>query len=255
MVKGQEWGVSYYASGRASAEQTGPSLGPNWFDFLYWARDETPKDAIFASWWDPGHAMTAIGERRSVADGSQNSWHIHDLAVIFTTTDQELAVERLKKYDVTYFYTSADLINKYGAISFLSTGQGENYPFLNLAEAKEVASGNVLIYPIDSQTTVLLELKEEGISAVISQGFQKKAIKRIFYTQDGESYISESNDPDALEAMLYLQPNFQQAIFLSINLENNMLTQLQFFNGQNLEHFEYVANYGDEIKVFKVIYD
>jgi|TARA_Y100000034_G_scaffold128501_1_gene183179 asparagine N-glycosylation enzyme membrane subunit Stt3 len=255
MVKGQEWGVSYYASGRATADQTGPSLGPNWFDFLYWARDSTPEGSIFASWWDPGHAMTAIGERPAVADGSQNSWHIHDLAVIFTTTDENLAVERLKKYDVSYFYTSSDLINKYGAISFLSNGQGENYPFLNLAESKEVASGNVLIYPVASQTDIILELREDGMSAVISQRFQKQTIKRIFYTQNDQSYVSESDDPDAFEAMLYLQPNFQQAIFLPIHLENNMLTQLHFFNGQNLEHFEYVGNYGDEIKVFKVIYD
>ncbi|MDP7282469.1 MAG: STT3 domain-containing protein [Candidatus Undinarchaeales archaeon] len=252
---GGQSGISYYKTGKLSALQSGPSLGQNWFDFLYWARDSTPTDSIFASWWDPGHAMTAIGERPAVADGSQNGYHVHDLAIAFTTTDEAIAVERLKKYEVSYFYTSTDLISKYGAISFLASGQGQGYSFLSLSEAKNIASGQVLIYPLQGDTQILLTLSENSISASIRQGYQSQTIKRIYYSQEGNNYLVDSPDENAYDAMLYLDPTFRNAIFFPEHLENNMLTQLHFFNGENLDHFELVQDFGGEIKVFKVNYD
>jgi len=255
VVKGAAKGISYYQTGKAASEQTGPSLGPNWFDFFYWARDETPKDAIFASWWDPGHAMTAVGERPSVADGSQNFMHVHDLALAFTTTNESLAVERLKKYNVTYFYTSSDLINKYGAISFLASGRGENYPMLRLSEVKNTASGDVLIYPFSQQSSILVNLNDEGIRATFRQGYQSQAIDRVFYFTNGTGYVSDTMNEEALDAMLYLDGSYQQAFFLPVHLEKNILTQLHFFYGQNLNQFELVKNFGNEIRVFKVKYE
>ncbi|MDP7282559.1 MAG: STT3 domain-containing protein [Candidatus Undinarchaeales archaeon] len=255
IAQGAQTGPPFYTYGRLSAGQSGPSLGQNWFDFLYWARDETPKDAIFASWWDPGHSMTAVGKRPSVADGSQNSRHVHDLAIAFTTTDEALAVERLGKYNVSYFYTSSDLLNKYGAISFLANGQGENYLFLSMSEAKNTASGTVLVYPLDSETSILLNLKEDGISGTLNQGYTSQPLQRIFYINEGNAYISENPDEGAIPGLLYVDSSFRSAIFLPEHLENNMLTQLHLFNGQNLDHFEFVQTYGDEIKVFKVNYD
>ncbi|MFH1450568.1 MAG: STT3 domain-containing protein, partial [archaeon] len=255
-VKGWESGPAYYTTGTATAKQSGPSIGPNWYDFLAWARTETKETDIFASWWDPGHVMTAIGERPSVADGSQNGAHVHDLAITFTTTDESVAVERLKKYNVSYFYTSNDLISKYGAISFLASGSAEGYPFIYRSEMKETASGMVLIYPVSEGVQVLLNLKPSGeLAATLRQGYQSQTIRKIFYYINGTGYVSEINDPDAVDAMLYLDPSFTQAIFLPPRLEGNMLTQLHFFNGQNLEHFEFVKQFGNEVKVFRVIYD
>jgi len=255
IAKGGAKGVSYYTTGMASVKQTGPSLGPNWFDFLYWARDETPKNAIFASWWDPGHAMTAVGERPSVADGSQNFRHVHDLAIAFTTTNESLAIERLKKYNVAYFYTSSDLINKYGAISFLASGSGENYPMLRLSDVKNTASGTVLIYPFGQGASVLVNINDAGIRATLRQGYQSQAIDRVFYYTNSTGFLSDTNDDNAIDALLYLDPSYQQAFFLPVHLEKNILTQLHFFYGQNLEHFELVKNFGNEIRVFKVRYE
>jgi len=253
-VKGTQAGPSYYTTGKYTALQSGPSLGPNWFDFFKWAREETPKDAIFASWWDPGHAMTAVGERRSIADGSQHFGHVHDLAIAFTTTDETTALERLKKNEVSYFFTSTDLISKYGAISYLASGQGENYPMLRRSETKNTASGTVLIYPFGDMQ-VLVNLKEEGISATLRQGYNSQQIDRIFYYNQDQGYISDSNNENTIDAMLFLDPSFASAFFLPPQLENNMLTQLHLFNGQNLPHFEFVKNFGNEIKVFKVNYE
>ncbi|MFH1424492.1 MAG: STT3 domain-containing protein [archaeon] len=248
-------GPSYFSTATLISKQSGPSLGPNWLNFFEWARTETPKDAIFASWWDPGHAVTALAERSVVADGSQNPFHVHDLGMIFTSTDEQEAVELLDKYNVSYFFTSSDLIAKYGPISFLGRGKGEYYPILSLSDYKQTSNGTLLIYNLGSGSSIIVNLQEQEVTATLRQGYQSQQIQRVFlFNQNGLGMVSQTDGENTLDAMLYLQPGFQQAIYLPKNLEENMLTRLHFFEGAGLEHFELITKFGEEIKVFKVIY-
>ncbi|MDP7282470.1 MAG: STT3 domain-containing protein [Candidatus Undinarchaeales archaeon] len=246
-------GISYYKTGKLIATQANSILGPNWFDFLHWARDSTPKDAIFASWWDPGHAMTAVGERPSVADGSQNDYHVHDLGVALTTTDESLAFERLKKYNTSYFYTSSDLLLKYEAISFLVTGQKVSYPIAALSEIKETASGSLFIYYLSPSSKIILNIDGDHVSAILKEAGRNYELNKILYYIDDQQYLLESSNINSTSNLLYVTPEFDSVLFFPEHLENNMLTQLHFFNGQNLDHFQLVGNFNEEIKVFKFL--
>ena len=42
----------------------------DWLDALDWIKNNTPKDAVIASWWDYGYWISTMGERASLADNS-----------------------------------------------------------------------------------------------------------------------------------------------------------------------------------------
>ncbi len=42
----------------------------DWLDALEWIKNNTPEDAVIASWWDYGYWITTMGERKSLADNS-----------------------------------------------------------------------------------------------------------------------------------------------------------------------------------------
>ena len=50
---------------------TGYSISTNdWLDALDWIKNNTPKDAVVASWWDYGYWISTMGERATLADNS-----------------------------------------------------------------------------------------------------------------------------------------------------------------------------------------
>ncbi len=273
-VKGQnQIGSPYIQSSIGIAERSGGGEGGNWLEFYKWARENTPEGTIFASWWDPGHAFTALAERPTVADGSQNHNHVHDLALMFTLNnsgDVNLALNLMKKYNITYFYTSTDLISKYGAISFLGTGRAENYNTLAVDrnQIAQAQSGDLLIpYPFDVQTergtvptVIILNLKNNGTDAEAVWRIADSPARRIaqlyFFTPNGKLEFRESNNTnESINMTLYVMPGYGNAFFLEPHIANNLLTRLHLLNGVGLEnYFEKVKDFNSEIKVFRVKY-
>src|SRR3989344_657236 len=269
-VKGQpQFGPAYIQGSFSLASQIGGGEGQNWLDFYKWARENTPEGTVFASWWDPGHGFTALAERPAVADGSQNHKHVHDLAIMFTTTNATEALELMEKYDIAYFYTSSDLISKYGAISFLASGNGENYQMLTAdrSQVTQTESGGLVIpYPLtlqtdrgDLPTTIVLALKDNftdsSASWVIGNNPPRKIARVLFFDQNGNAYLKNDTTNETIDMLLYVYPGYGNAFFLPPHIEENTLTRLHLFNGDPVKgNFELVKNFGDEIKVFRVKY-
>jgi cyclophilin family peptidyl-prolyl cis-trans isomerase len=42
----------------------------DWLDAMQWLKENTPKDAVVASWWDYGYWITTLGERKSLVDNA-----------------------------------------------------------------------------------------------------------------------------------------------------------------------------------------
>ena len=42
----------------------------DWLESMEWIKNNTPKDAVIASWWDYGYWISTLGERASIADNS-----------------------------------------------------------------------------------------------------------------------------------------------------------------------------------------
>ena len=74
----------------------------DWLEALSWMRENTPPDSVVFAWWDYGYWITALGQRRSVADnGTQNSTQIGMIAQTFLD-NTTMAIPNLMRYNVSY---------------------------------------------------------------------------------------------------------------------------------------------------------
>ena len=59
----------------------------DWSDAMQWLKENTPEDAVIASWWDYGYWISTLGERKTLADNSTLiDWQIRKLASMFMST-------------------------------------------------------------------------------------------------------------------------------------------------------------------------
>ena len=61
----------------------------DWKDAMQWLKENTPKDAVVASWWDYGYYITTLGERKTLADNATLiDWQIKKIAsTLFSNPD------------------------------------------------------------------------------------------------------------------------------------------------------------------------
>jgi len=74
----------------------------DWLEALSWMRESTPPGSVVFAWWDYGYWITALGDRRSLADnGTQNSTQIGMIAQTFLD-NTTMAIPNLARYNVSY---------------------------------------------------------------------------------------------------------------------------------------------------------
>jgi dolichyl-diphosphooligosaccharide--protein glycosyltransferase len=74
----------------------------DWLEALSWMRENTPAGSVVFAWWDYGYWITALGDRRSIADnGTQNSTQIGMIAQTFLD-NASMALPNLKRFNATY---------------------------------------------------------------------------------------------------------------------------------------------------------
>jgi dolichyl-diphosphooligosaccharide--protein glycosyltransferase len=61
----------------------------DWPDAMQWVKENTPKDAVIAAWWDYGYWISTIGERKTLSDNATLlDWQIRKTAsTLFSTPD------------------------------------------------------------------------------------------------------------------------------------------------------------------------
>jgi dolichyl-diphosphooligosaccharide--protein glycosyltransferase len=90
-----------------SSIPTIPSAGSelkyqDWLEALDWMRENTPQGSVVFAWWDYGYWITALGDRRTLADnGTQNSTQIGVIAQTFLS-NTTFAIPTMKRYNVSY---------------------------------------------------------------------------------------------------------------------------------------------------------
>jgi dolichyl-diphosphooligosaccharide--protein glycosyltransferase len=74
----------------------------DWLEALSWMRENTPPGSVVFAWWDYGYWITALGDRRTLADnGTQNSTQIAVIAQTFLS-NATFAIPTLERYNVSY---------------------------------------------------------------------------------------------------------------------------------------------------------
>ena len=62
----------------------------DWSDAMQWLRENTPEDAVIASWWDYGYWISTLGERKTLADNSTLlDWQIRKIAATYMSTPED----------------------------------------------------------------------------------------------------------------------------------------------------------------------
>lgn len=99
--------LSGAAAGMFFVTQNVPNIeyGDGWKEALFWIKDNTPTDSKFFNWWDEGHWITFIGERRATLDNRGYDYNsIKQVAQFFSTKDENFAINRITQlpYDSDY---------------------------------------------------------------------------------------------------------------------------------------------------------
>lgn len=275
---------SFEQSVYSEARYTVPSVYTvQWQQAMAWVREETPKDAVFAHWWDYGYWLQSIGERATVLDGGNAIVYWDHLMGrhVLTGQNETEALEFLKTHDANYLLIDSTDIGKYPAYS--SIGGDENYDryswvntfTLDEKSSKETRNETVYVYkggsandddiiwgnqiipqqsagiagfmlPMDKQSK---EIKQPSIILI----YQNKQINipiKCVYLEYTKKKIEFEN---GLDSCLYIVPsidsskinNLGSALYLSERAMNALWTKLYLFD--EAKNFELVHSEQDLI--------
>lgn len=88
-------------------------LDTGWKEGLQWLKENSPPDAKLFNWWDEGHWITFLAERRVITDNRNFDQYANaDVGKFVLTDDFNEAVRILKKYDSDYIVLGADIFSK-----------------------------------------------------------------------------------------------------------------------------------------------
>ena len=213
-------------------------------------------------------------------DGNITKARMKDVAISMLTENESLAIENLKNYlkpgcNEMYFIASSDLISKsqwwtyfatwaptkIGTCQTLENPKGDCYFYnmISLANAKPQPTQNAIVYtyPMSQNQAFLLYEINNTMKPYLQQGGMLATVEKIFYyTREGAGFTHIYPEAD-VKGLIWLSPDRQIIIYIPPELENALFTKMYFFNGYNLnnqplEHFEFINNWGGEVKLFKV---
>jgi dolichyl-diphosphooligosaccharide--protein glycosyltransferase len=116
-----------------------PSQGTkyqDWLEALAWIHDNTPQSSVVMAWWDYGYWITALADRKTLADnGTQNTTQIAMIAQMFMR-NETTAVPMMQRYNVSYvvIFVTYAATTQGGQPSFLGAGEdGKWYWMVRIA--------------------------------------------------------------------------------------------------------------------------
>ncbi len=280
--------------------QLGPDYSDNWDAAWKFLRENTPENALVGTWWDPGHMITGLGERRVIADGAHCgnesclygiNQRISDLGKVFLETDENKAIDILKKYkgtsDKAYWIASDDLISKFQWLQYFGTGcdartgdpKCEMYIFVPQTSAKYTTDGRIGLRVYDlpdgpdgfSREAIIIHgavplvLYREGNNAVL--------FNHIVYrnnTELADFIIGNDELEDLVPAIspitsqlgitvvnqtmprvAWVEDNYGYMVIMPDRLQNAMFTRMFFLDGFGLEKFKLVFR-NSQVKIYEV---
>lgn len=224
---------------------------------------DDPRNEIVIENYDSG-----INHIVMYKNGKRTTARIQDISTTLLTSNETLAIEILKDYmkpncTEMYYIASNDLLSKSQWWSYFATwdpiDKGVHYIYMTvgLTQAKPIPSQNAISYTYSvsqSQAFVIYDIDDE-LKPYFQGGNQFIDVEKMFYfKKDGTGQFVINEDAE-IKGLLWLDPSRQVVIFIPPELESSMFTRMYFFNGQGLEHFEFINSWGGEVKLFKVNFD
>ena len=205
-------------------------------------------------------------------NGNKTTARIQDISTTLLTANESLALSILREYrkpgcNSMYYIASSDLIPKSTWWTYFSTWnpvdkKGTPYVYTNAPQpgfrmtARPDIRQNAIIYtyPISQQESfVLYETNTTPIVFLQQQGTAQplKVEKFIYFSRDGTGRLY-TDSTATIQGLVWIDPSKNSLMFIPPQLEGAMFTRMFLFNGAGLEHFEYVNNWGGEVKLYKI---
>ena len=207
--------------GSDMGSQLGPDINSNWDDAWQFLKTETPELSIVGTWWDPGHMINTLAERRNFADGA----HCHnqclytindritDLGNIMVTSDENVSLQLIDKYKgdspEVYWIASDDLIGKFRWLQYFGTGcdgvSDSSCPlYIQVSQTSQSTdnSGNVMFinYNLDQQSRIAIYNAQIPVPMLI-QGINI-AFFDEFIVYNGTQAIPIKFSPEELDELI-----------------------------------------------------
>jgi dolichyl-diphosphooligosaccharide--protein glycosyltransferase len=128
----------------------------DWLEALAWLHDNTPESSVVMAWWDYGYWITALADRKTLADnGTQNTTQIAMIAQMFMR-NETTAIPMMQRYDVDYVVVFVTYARTQGQSnpSFLGAGEdGKWYWMVQIANETSYGDQTILFQEKRSATT------------------------------------------------------------------------------------------------------
>ncbi|MBI2111338.1 MAG: hypothetical protein HYT44_02990 [Nitrosarchaeum sp.] len=177
----------------------------DWLESMEWIKNNTPKDAVIASWWDYGYWISTLAERASIADNSTlNDQIIKNLAKMFISSPEEgwqILRDMQADYVVIFISGQRLAVDNEGQALYILQGGGDESKkqwFIRIAEnpldqylQSDGISGTDYfwndtllgkMFPFTPLAYVNLQTNQQ--SATYQPGFTPIYVKAIKYTSD-----------------------------------------------------------------------
>jgi asparagine N-glycosylation enzyme membrane subunit Stt3 len=271
-------------------KQLGPDVNSNWDDAWKFLKTQTPELSIIGTWWDPGHMITGLAERRTYADGAHCgnqcmytiNDRITDLGNIMVTADENESLNLIRKYQgdspKVYWIVSDDLIGKFQWLQYFGTGCDARVEqkcplYIQIPEQSRSVdeNGNVILRNYGNLMVF------QGLNIPIPiyvQDINGAIFDEVIFYSNGEVNIFKMNESEKQVLIQTLKPleeqlNFRftnQSIPLTVwipqhyayiviipqNLRDSVFTKMFMLEGKGLEHFKQVFR-NEQVKIYEVI--
>lgn len=270
-------------------QQLGPDISPNWdsaWDFL---RLNTPEMSLVGTWWDPGHMITGLAERRVIGDGAHCTYscllnindRITDLGKIMATTDENESVRLIQKYQGTspkaYWIASEDLIGKFQWVQYFGTGcdarTESRCPLYSMVSLSQVGYGQNNSISVRHYSNIVVLASDPPIPVLV-QNRNAAIFDEVIWYKDGTPTtlkISDTNMTALIEQLgplkeylnvrfvnqtvsqtIWIPEHQQYVVVIPPTLRETVFTKMFMLEGQGLDHFKQVfAN--SEVKIYEVV--
>jgi asparagine N-glycosylation enzyme membrane subunit Stt3 len=274
--------------GQNISQNLGPDINSNWDSAWNFLKTETPEMSIIGTWWDPGHMIAGIAERRNFADGAHCASckytindRITDLGKIMATNDENESLRLIRKYQgdspKVYWIASDDLIAKWRWPQYFGTGcDGTEDPSCPLyiqigEESRSIDNegnivfrnyGSIIVYNAEIPIPILVQ----GINAALFDEiiiYSDTDAIAIEFTDEEKNAILEGLKPlerqlnvrfanETIPMTVWIPRHFSYIVVIPPHQRNNVFTKMFFLEGQGLENFKQVFR-NEQVKIYEVI--